>query len=169
MAFFSKWKSHFRIGLVVKNCIVACHRYNDSFWEFCFSCGDPHTICIAAALLDSLYDRSGPKHLIKLYRESVYFLHFGLKNHSRVKTRILKISWVLSLLLWSKTCYFGPFSDRIRLRPLFGRSCLSPNSLFCRTWGPIPVDARCSSKFRFCLTFSSFSRFSTAVKIVALV
>ena len=29
------------------------------------------------------------------------------KNHSRVKTRILKISWVLSLLLWSKTCYLS--------------------------------------------------------------
>ena len=68
-----------------------------------------------------------------------------------------------------KLVMFGPFSDRIRLRSLFGRSCLSPDSLFCRTWGPILAYARFWSNFHPFFTFSSFSLFSTAVKIVALV
>ena len=106
MAFFWKRNSYFRIGLVVKNCIFACHRYNDSFLKFCFSHKDSHTICIAAALSDPHDDRSDRKKSINIYKENVYFWHFGLKIQSRVKTRILKISWVLSLLLGSKTCYF---------------------------------------------------------------
>ena len=68
-----------------------------------------------------------------------------------------------------KLVIFGPFSDRIRLRSLFGRSGLSPDSLFCRTWGPILAYARFSAIFHIFFTFSSFSLFSTAVKIVALV
>ena len=169
MAFFWKRNSYFRIGLVVKNCIFACRRYNDSFLKFCFSHKEFHIICIVTVISDPFQDRSDRKQSIKLYKENVCFWHFGLKIQSRVKTRILKISWVLSLLLGSKTCCFGPLSDRIRLRSLFGRSCLSPDSLFCRTWGPILAHARFWSKVHPFFTFSSFSLFSTAVKIVALV
>ena len=68
-----------------------------------------------------------------------------------------------------KLVIFGPFSDRIRLRPLFGRSGLSPDSLFCRTWGPILAHACFWSNVHLFFTFSSFSLFATAVKIVALV
>ena len=73
MAFFWKRNSYFRIGLVVKNCIVACHRYNDSFLKLCFSHEDFHTICIAAALSDSLDDRSDRKKSIKIYKENMCF------------------------------------------------------------------------------------------------
>ena len=73
MVFFWKRNSYFRIGLVVKNCIFACHRYNDSFLKFCFSHEDFHIICIAAALSDPLDDRSDRKNLINIYKENVYF------------------------------------------------------------------------------------------------
>ena len=146
MAFFWKRNSYFRIGLVVKNCIVACHRYNDSFLKCCFSHKDFHTTCIAATLSDSLDDRSDPKKSINIYKGNEYFWHFGL-NIQLWKREFLK-SVGFSHYFWEvKLVIVGPFSDRIRLRSLFGRSGRSPDSLFCRTWGPILAHARFWSKF----------------------
>ena len=64
------------------------------FLECCFSCKDPHTICIAAALSDPFHDRSDRKHLINICKENVSFGQLGLKIQARMKTRIIKISWV---------------------------------------------------------------------------
>ena len=99
MPFFRKWKSRSRIGLVAQNVVFACHRDKRSFLEFCFSCKDPHSFCITTALLGLSDERSSRQHLSNICKKNVYFLHFGPKVESVAKTRILKISWVLSLLL----------------------------------------------------------------------
>ena len=106
MPFFRKWKSRSRIGLVAKNVLFACHRDKRSFLEFCFSCKDPHSFCITTAFLDLSDERSSRQNSCNICNTNVYCLHFGQKIESVAKTRILKISWVLSLLLRSKTCYF---------------------------------------------------------------
>ena len=69
MRFFSKRKSYFRIGLVAKNWLFACHRCNAFFLKFCSSCKDPHTICIAAVLFNPSFDRSPRTNSIKYTRK----------------------------------------------------------------------------------------------------